>query len=133
MYDFPHEGLGLDNRQTHLPSIYYLSLALAQVVYSFGTPSHQRNEVGSLHQPREVKGLLWACDNLRSEVISQVPMTTTYQFSSVMADSQQLPGSKRTRIAEGGVEEPDFSIPSGSTAVEAPSRIEQLEHSHAKR
>ena len=56
-----------------------------------------------------------------------------------MADSRQLPSSKRTRLAGDGVEETDYSIPSGgsgSTAVvEAlpSSRVEQLDHSHAKR
>ena len=69
-------------------------------------------------------------------------MATTYQlvshrdtFSTVMADSQQVPSSKRTCIAQDGVDEPDYSIPSGgSTAVETlPGRAEQLDHSHAKR
>ena len=53
-----------------------------------------------------------------------------------MADSRQLPSSKRTRLAGDGVEETDYSIPSGGTAVvEAlpSSRVEQLDHSHAKR
>ena len=54
------------------------------------------------------------------------------KFSVVMADSR-LPGSKRVRLEEDGVDEPDFSIPSGSTAVEVPSRAEQLGHTHAKR
>ena len=52
-----------------------------------------------------------------------------------MADSQQLPSSKRTRLVEDGVDEPDYSIASGgSTAVEAPpSRADKLDYSHAKR
>lgn len=52
-----------------------------------------------------------------------------------MADSQQLPSSKRTRLEGDGVEETDYSIPSGGVVVEAlpSSKAEQLDHSHAKR
>ena len=73
-----------------------------------------------------------------SKAISQayLNLTTTCHFSQdrsvVMADSQ-LPGSKRVRLEKDGVDEPDFSIPSGSTSVEVQSRAEQLGHTHAKR
>ena len=87
-----------------------------------------------------VKGDDSASGDLGSEVTSQdkclwQPLTSYFSTPFVMADSQQLPSSKRTRLAEDGVDEPDYSIPSGgSTAVEAPpSRADKLDHSHAKR
>ena len=76
----------------------------------------------------------YACGNHLPDIyICEVQISDLF---CVMADSQQLPSSKRTRVAAAdGVDEPDYSVPSGgSTAVEAlPRRAEQLDHSHAKR